>query len=116
MTEPTGAGDGPVFRALLRFEITPGSAAEFERAWLTVGRRISGHPGNRGQWLMRSDDEEDVFYVLSDWSDERRFREFEHSAAHVENRRRLGPFRRGGWMRIMTVVHTLSAGGSVDAP
>ncbi|WP_216215929.1 antibiotic biosynthesis monooxygenase family protein [Amycolatopsis aidingensis] len=97
------------FRALLRFEINPGMEEAFEREWLSVGRTISGHPDNRGQLLMKSGDEEAVYYVLTEWSTERAFREFEHSAVHVENRRRLQPFRRGGWMSTMTVVHALAA-------
>ncbi|MEV0637551.1 antibiotic biosynthesis monooxygenase family protein [Streptomyces sp. NPDC050619] len=97
------------FRVLLRFEINPGMEADFERTWLSIGSVITGHPANLGQWLMRSAEDESVYYVISDWVDEERFREFEHSDAHVEHRTKLHPFRRGGAMHIMRGVHFLPA-------
>lgn len=102
------AGD-TTFRVLLRFEINEGMAADFERTWLSIGTVITGHPANLGQWLMRSNDEELVYYVLSDWVSEPAFREFEHSAAHVEHRTKLHPFRHGGAMYTMQVVYALPA-------
>ncbi|MPY48853.1 antibiotic biosynthesis monooxygenase family protein [Streptomyces acidicola] len=107
--------DGELFRVLLRFEINPGMEADFERTWLSIGNVITGHPANLGQRLMRSAEEESVYYVISDWVDEKHFREFEHSDAHVEHRTKLHPYRRGGAMHIMSGVHFLpsaSAGGA----
>ncbi|MEV6591733.1 antibiotic biosynthesis monooxygenase family protein [Streptomyces acidicola] len=101
--------DGELFRVLLRFEINPGMEADFECTWLSIGNVITGHPANLGQWLMRSAEEESVYYVISDWVDEKRFREFEHSDAHVEHRTKLHPYRRGGAMHIMSGVHFLPA-------
>ncbi|MEJ3750553.1 antibiotic biosynthesis monooxygenase family protein [Actinomycetes bacterium KLBMP 9797] len=103
MTTPRSA-----FRVLLRFEIRHGMAADFEQVWLSIGSVITDHPANLGQWLARATDEENVYYVISDWVDEPRFREFEHSEAHLEHRKKLHPFRTGGAMHTMTVVYALT--------
>ena len=46
--------------------------------------------------------------VLSDWTDEASFRQFEHSADHATNRSDLQPFRLGGSMMTMDVVRRLA--------
>ncbi|MBM0229832.1 antibiotic biosynthesis monooxygenase, partial [Micromonospora sp. ATA51] len=69
--------EGP-FRVMLRMQIKPGMQEEFERVWLEVGDSVTSHPANLGQWLSR-DEEEGVYWIVSDWVDEPRFREFEHS-------------------------------------
>lgn len=97
-----------VFRVLLRFEIHAGMERDFEQTWLEVGDVITAHPANRGQWLLRSAEEPCVYYVVSDWSDEPSFRSFEHSDEHVEHRQKLHPFRSGGSMTTMHVVHALA--------
>nr|BAA23151.1 unnamed protein product [Actinomadura hibisca] len=103
----TMADSGPVFRVMLRMEIVPGREAEFERVWYSVGDTVSGNPANLGQCVLRSDDEESVYYIMSDWIDEARFREFERSDGHVEHRRKLHPYRVKGSMATMKVVHDL---------
>lgn len=97
------------FRVMLRLQIVPELQREFERTWYDVGDAITGNAANRGQWLLRSSDEPGVYYIMSDWVDEPRFREFEHSAAHVEHRRKLHPFRTGGSMATMDIVYALPA-------
>jgi heme-degrading monooxygenase HmoA len=99
------AGTGS-FRILLRAEIRAGMEDEFERTWLSVGSVIIDHPANQGQWLLKSE-EEGVYYIMSDWTDEPSFRAFETSAEHVEHRKKLHPYRSGGSMTTMTVVHAL---------
>jgi heme-degrading monooxygenase HmoA len=95
------------FHVLLDIRVRPGSQAEFERVWLEVAEGIAGHPANRGQKLLRGLEGEGAYYVLTAWTDEAAFREFELSQAHVANRARLGPYRNGGSMTIMHVVHEL---------
>ncbi|GAA1700763.1 antibiotic biosynthesis monooxygenase [Fodinicola feengrottensis] len=95
------------FRVMLRFEIKPGMTAGFEQTWLEVGKVITDHPANLGQWLMRSADEENVYHVMSDWIDEPRFRAFERSDQHIEHRQKLHPFRSGGSMTTVNVVYAL---------
>ncbi|GII80974.1 antibiotic biosynthesis monooxygenase [Sphaerisporangium rufum] len=102
------------FRVMLRMQIIPGKEADFERTWLGIGDVITEHPANRGQWLMRGAEEESVYYIISDWVDEPRFREFETSAEHLEHRTKLHPYRSGGSMTTMTVVAHL-AGSAVGA-
>jgi heme-degrading monooxygenase HmoA len=97
------------FRVMLRIETHPGAGPDFERVWLEVGTSVTEHWANRGQWLQRSTDEDDVYYIISDWADEPGFREFEHSDRHVEHRQKLHPYRSGGSMATMTVVHHLPA-------
>ncbi|MHA6763616.1 antibiotic biosynthesis monooxygenase family protein [Streptacidiphilus sp. PAMC 29251] len=97
------------FRVQLRMEIRRGLESEFERTWLEVGRRIAEEPANLGQVLVRAVEEPGVYYVVTDWVDESAFRTFELSEAHVENRRRLGPYRTGGDMVLTRIVHHLGA-------
>ncbi|MFM9368692.1 antibiotic biosynthesis monooxygenase family protein [Streptomyces sp. Da 82-17] len=92
---------------ILRMEIFPGKTAEFERTWLAIGESIAGEPANRGQSLVRSLEEEGVYYVVTDWSSEAEFRAFETSERHVQNRRRLQPYRRAGDMAVTEPVHRL---------
>jgi heme-degrading monooxygenase HmoA len=98
-----GGQDGP-FRVLLRMQVRPGTEQDYERTWLEVGKAITDHPANLGQWLLRSTEEEGIYYIVSDWTDEARFREFERSAAHLEHRQKLHPYRTGGSMWTMRVV------------
>lgn len=95
------------FRVMLRFEIKAGMERGFEEAWLSIGNVITDDPANLGQWLMKGADEDGVYYVMSDWVDEPRFRAFEHSDAHVEHRSRLHPYRTGGSMSTMNIVYAL---------
>lgn len=101
----TASGErGPVFRVLLRAEIAEGKEKEFEDTWLEIGEVITGQSANLGQWLMRSHDEPGVYYIISDWTDEERFRAFERSEEHVGHRSRLRPFRTNGSMVTTDVV------------
>ncbi|GGO97265.1 antibiotic biosynthesis monooxygenase family protein [Wenjunlia tyrosinilytica] len=103
-------GDGPV-RIMLRVVIRPGAGPDFERAWTRLAAQIAENPANLGQSLARSRSETDVYYVTSDWVDAERFRAFERSARHVENRRRLAPYRVDSTMWTMRVVHALPGPG-----
>ncbi|AQZ63515.1 Antibiotic biosynthesis monooxygenase [[Actinomadura] parvosata subsp. kistnae] len=96
-----------VFRVMLRMRIKPGMTEEFEQAWFHVSDLIRHHPANRGQWLSRSAEEPGVYYVVSDWTDEPRFREFEKSDRHAEHRAKLAAFRSASSMTTMSVVHDL---------
>jgi heme oxygenase (mycobilin-producing) len=98
----------PVFRVLLRMQIRPGLEQAFEQTWYQIGQVVTGHPANICQWLAKSQDEEGVYYITSDWTDEPRFREFEHSADHLAHRTRLHPFRSGGSMTTMHVVYAMA--------
>ncbi|MFB9235135.1 antibiotic biosynthesis monooxygenase family protein [Plantactinospora siamensis] len=97
---------------MLRMDIHPGMEQEFEQTWHRVGKVITDHPANLGQWLSRSQDEPGVYYVMSDWVDEERFREFEHSAAHLAHRTRLHPYRSGGSMVTMRVRYAMTGAGA----
>ncbi len=103
--------ESATFRVLLRMQIRPGMEADFEQTWLDVGGVITSQPANLGQWLMRGVEEAGVYYIISDWVDEPRFREFERSDAHVEHRRRLHPYRSGGSMTTTRVVYHLEGAG-----
>lgn len=95
-----------VFRVMLRMQIKPDVEADFERVWLEIGDSITSHPANLGQWLFRNVEEPAIYYIVSDWVDESRFREFEKSDRHVVHRQKLHPFRSGSSMAIMqTVAH-----------
>jgi heme-degrading monooxygenase HmoA len=97
------------FRVMLRMQIKPGMEQQFEAAWTAVGSAVTSDSANLGQWLARSAEEDGVYYIVSDWVNEPRFREFEHSAAHVKHRERLHPFRSGGSMATMHVVKHMPA-------
>ncbi len=97
-----------VFRVMLRMQIKPGMEQDFERVWREVGDSVTGHPANLGQWLSRSAEEDGVYYIVSDWADEPRFREFETSDRHLAHRQKLHPYRSGGAMTTMHVVAALA--------
>jgi len=96
------------FRVMLRMQIKPGMEADFERVWLEVGDSVTSHPANVGQWLSRSTEEDGIYYIVSDWVDEPRFREFELSDGHLEHRQKLHPYRSGGSMTTMHLVYELA--------
>jgi heme-degrading monooxygenase HmoA len=101
-----------VFRVLLRMRIHPGLEGGFEETWAKVGTAVTGHPANLGQWLSRSAEEPGVYYVMSDWVNEREFRAFESSDAHLAHREKLHPFRSGGEMTTMRVRYAFAGAGS----
>lgn len=107
MSEPQS-----VFRVFLRMQIHPGVEEEFEQTWREVGKTVTDHPANIGQWLAKSQDEAGTYYITSDWVDEPRFREFEKSDAHLTHRTRLHPFRSGGTMTTMHVVYAMTGAGA----
>jgi len=107
-------GPAVAFRVMLRMEIHPGMEAEFEEVWTRIGDGITSHPANLGQWLSRGVDEPGVYYVVSDWVDEPRFREFEHSEQHLRHRTALHPYRSAGSMTTMQVVREMA--GSAREP
>jgi heme-degrading monooxygenase HmoA len=96
-----------IFRVMLRMQIVPGREQEFERAWYSVADVVNGNPANVGQWLLRSAEEDGVYYIMSDWVDEARFREFERSEEHVGHRQKLHPYRLHGTMTTLHVVFDL---------
>jgi heme oxygenase (mycobilin-producing) len=101
-----------VFRVTLRMQVHPGRERDFERAWVTGAEVITGQPANLGQWLSRSADEDGVYYIVSDWVDEPKFREYERSAQHKSHRATLHPYRSAGSMTTMHVVHELRGAGA----
>jgi heme-degrading monooxygenase HmoA len=92
------------YRVMLKMNIRPGMEDEFEKTWREVGTSVTDFYGNRGQWLARSLDEDGVYYVTSDWTDEVAFREFETSERHLHHRERLHPFRSSGAMSLLRIV------------
>lgn len=101
------------FRVLLKVDIVPGQEKEFERAWSQGRPAVTGHPANRGHWLCAADGDASTYYVVSDWTDEPSFRDFERSETHLSHRAQLHPFRTGGSMTTMTIV---AGGTAAPAP
>lgn len=95
------------FRVIITMKIHPGGEREFEETWLKIGDLVNGHPANLGQWLVRSEKDASTYYIVSDWVDEERFREFEQSDVHREHRRMLNPLRASGSMATGTVLASL---------
>lgn len=104
--------DANIFRVTLRMEVHPGRGPEFEQAWYDGAEVITGQPANLGQWLSRSADEDDIYYIVSDWVDEPSFRTYELSDEHLVHRQKLHPYRRTGSMITMHVLHDLSGVGA----
>lgn len=97
-----------MYRVLLRMEVRPGHEEQFERAWSEGAAEIAAEPANVGQTLARAQgDGESVYYIVSDWTDEPSFREYEVSERHRKHRARLHPYRSAGSMTTMTVVNRL---------
>ncbi|MGW1979478.1 antibiotic biosynthesis monooxygenase family protein [Streptomyces sp. NPDC001889] len=112
----TGSRDGqgvrepaadPVFRVVLTLRIAPGRHQEFEDTWIEVGRSVARQPASIGQWLVRSLERTDTYYIISDWPDEESFRTFEKDPHHWELTGRLRELRISGTMDTSAVVHHL---------
>jgi heme-degrading monooxygenase HmoA len=100
------------FRVTLRMQVHPGKGAEFEQAWQDGADVITSQPANLGQWLSKSADEENVYYIVSDWIDEPLFRAYELSQEHLDHRVKLHPYRESGSMATMHVLHEMSPEGA----
>ncbi|MCW3840386.1 antibiotic biosynthesis monooxygenase [Micromonospora yasonensis] len=100
------------FRVTLRMEIRPGMGPEFEQAWRDGASVITDQPANLGQWLSRSAEEQDVYYIVSDWTDEPGFRTYEESEEHLVHRQKLHPYRAKGSMTTMHLLHGLTGTGA----
>ncbi|MCX4820573.1 NAD(P)-binding domain-containing protein [Streptomyces sp. NBC_01142] len=106
----------PRFRVILRMEIQSGTQDEFERTWWEVGSAIARQPANLGQTLTRATEgDSPVYYVITDWTDERAFRAFEVSEAHAGHRRRLGKYRTSGEMITTQTVYDIPPAHRPDA-
>ncbi|MFI6847832.1 antibiotic biosynthesis monooxygenase [Kitasatospora sp. NBC_00085] len=92
------------FRVMLRMEIWPEAETAFVEEWHRGTEAVTGHPANLGQWLSKDSHQDRVYWIVSDWLDEPRFREFEESQAHLEHRARLYPYRSGASFHTMEVV------------
>ncbi len=101
-----------MFRVELVMEVDPAHGREFEDVWLQVGKVVAEHPANIAQWLSRSDGENARFVIVSDWPDEKSFREFEYEPGHKELTGRLRELRKSGSMSTMTVLHHLAGAGA----
>ncbi|MEV6399181.1 antibiotic biosynthesis monooxygenase family protein [Streptomyces sp. NPDC051907] len=104
MTNGKSTRSEGAFRVLLRMEINPGLESDFEKAWRGSTEAVTGHPACLGQWLSKDNDEESVYFIVSDWVDEKGFRDFETSDAHLAHRERLHPYRGKGSFNTMRVV------------
>jgi heme-degrading monooxygenase HmoA len=105
--------NGEIFRVTLRMEIHPGMGQAFEKAWIDGAGVITDQQANLGQWLSRSSSEPgDIYYIVSDWVDEPRFREYEQSEEHLVHRQKLHPYRAAGSMTTMTVLYDLAGAGA----
>ncbi len=100
--------DYRAFRVTLRMQVRPGKGEEFEQAWYDGADVITSQPANLGQWLSKSADEENVYYIVSDWIDEPQFREYELSQTHLDHRVQLHPFRESGSMTTMHVLYQMA--------
>ncbi|MFE8014489.1 antibiotic biosynthesis monooxygenase family protein [Streptomyces antibioticus] len=94
---------GP-FRVLLTVRVKAGMAADFEKVWAQGSAEVTAQPANLGHALARSALEDDVYYVVSDWTDREAFLEFESSPGHVRHREKLHPYREGGSLAMMQVL------------
>jgi heme-degrading monooxygenase HmoA len=104
--------DYTAFRVTLRMEVHPGMGPGFVQAWHDGAAVITSQPANLGQWLSRSADEPDVYYIVSDWDDEPGFRAYEHSDEHLVHRGKLHPYRATGSMSTMHVLYGLAGAGA----
>lgn len=104
--------DGEIFRVTLRMDVHPGMGQAFEKAWLDGANVITDQPANLGQWLSRSSESGDIYYIVSDWVDELGFRSYEQSEEHLAHRQKLHPYRAAGAMTTMTVLYDLAGAGA----
>jgi heme-degrading monooxygenase HmoA len=100
------------FRVLLTMEVAEGREQEFEEQWLKVGKVVSEHPDNLGQWFARSSERPHEFMIISDWPDEETFRRFEKEPGHWELTGQLRQLRVSGGMSTWQVLHYLPGAGA----
>ncbi|MBJ6999557.1 antibiotic biosynthesis monooxygenase family protein [Streptomyces griseofuscus] len=104
------------FRVTLRMELKPGCEQAFVEEWNRGTEAVTGHHANLGQWLCKDTGADDVYWIVSDWLDEPRFRAFESSPTHREHRARLHPYRSGGSFHTMEITaHIPGRAASADA-
>jgi heme-degrading monooxygenase HmoA len=101
-----------MFRVELCMDVRDGTEAEFEQAWLAVGRVVAEHPANLGQWFSRDAEVPGRYVIVSDWPDEESFRRFEKEPGHWELTGKLRALRKSGSMNTMTVLHHLAGAGA----
>ncbi|MBP2708278.1 antibiotic biosynthesis monooxygenase [Microbispora sp. RL4-1S] len=100
-------------RAVLTFTVRPGDAEEFENAWREVADWTRAWPGCIRQTLSLAGaaDEEIVYVITSDWSDESSFRSFERSEEQDVVTAGLRRLRRSSRMELQRVVAERLAAG-----
>ncbi|GII78899.1 hypothetical protein Sru01_38810 [Sphaerisporangium rufum] len=98
-----------IHRVMVTMRIHPGMEREFEKTWRDIATTIARHPANRGQTLAKSPADGGIYHIISDWENEERFHQFEHSPEHAANRMRLDPYRdpAGTSMTPMTILERL---------
>jgi heme oxygenase (mycobilin-producing) len=101
-----------VFRVELRMDVAPDRQADFEQAWLEVGRAVSARPDNLSQWLLVSNETTGRYVITSDWPDEAAFRRFEQDPESGRLRSKLGSLRASVSMTTMTLLHHLEGAAS----
>ncbi|MEV6982140.1 antibiotic biosynthesis monooxygenase [Sphaerisporangium sp. NPDC051017] len=106
-----GGDDGAVYRVMVKMRVHPGMERDFERTWREIAATIARQPANVGQSLAKSPDEDGVYYIVSDWENEEKFRRFEHSPEHAANRMRLDPFRDSACTSMIPMVVAERLGG-----
>lgn len=109
--EGSAPGQSAPIRVILRMEIFPEMAADFEKVWLTIGEAIATEPANLGQTLVKSNEAVGLYFVFTEWTTEKEFRDFEVSARHTLHRQKLKPYRRAGVMDVTEVVFRLEPAG-----
>ncbi|MFJ8107272.1 antibiotic biosynthesis monooxygenase family protein [Streptomyces sp. NPDC096132] len=100
------AAQNGTFRVLLTVRVKPGMGADFEKVWAEGSAEVTAQPANLGHTLAHSAQEDDVYYVVSDWTDRDAFFTFESSPGHVRHREKLHPYRESGSLAMMQVLES----------
>jgi heme oxygenase (mycobilin-producing) len=99
-----------MFRVMLRMRIRPGAGAQFEEIIGDIACAVAARAGNLGQQVYREASDPLVYYVFSDWVDDKAFWVHESSAEHRSRIARMGPVRVESSMSTMQLVNDLGEG------
>ncbi|MET0425255.1 MAG: antibiotic biosynthesis monooxygenase [Actinoplanes sp.] len=84
-------------------------AAQIDRAYHEVSRRLAGTPGLCGNELLRSVHDATEFVVISTWTDLASFQKWEEGGEHRDDTAPLRPYRQTGPERAFGVYQVTAA-------
>lgn len=93
-----------MIKVILTMTVPAQHAAAFEAAWQPAADFAARQKGCLGQVLVRRDEAEPSYLVMSDWTDREAFSEFERSSVQERVTADLRKFRTSARMELYEIV------------